>query len=133
MTMQGGCCCGAVRYEIGGPTFHRTICFCPTCRRVAGAPAVAWFSVSVEHYRVIQGSPKPFRSSPHVTRSFCADCGTPLTYARDDSAGEIDVTTCSLDDPETQAPQDQTMAAYRLAWSRHIDDLPVYQHLRSAG
>ena len=129
MTMQGGCCCGAVRYEISGPTFHRTLCFCPTCRHVAGAPAVAWFSVASRDYRVTRGSPTVFRSSAHVTRSFCGACGTPLTYARDDSTGEIDITTCSLDDPASQPPADLTMTEYRLPWSLHTDALP-HRHVR---
>jgi hypothetical protein len=59
-------------------------------------------------------------------------CGTPLTYRNDAYAQEIDVLTCSLDDPEAAAPQDHTWASQRLGWMR-VDDLPAYPRSRGEG
>ncbi|WP_298952120.1 GFA family protein [uncultured Methylobacterium sp.] len=114
--LTGGCACGAVRYEAHGTPWHETLCHCPTCRRVAGAPAVAWFTVRRADLRLVAGTPRVFRSSPGVARGFCGECGTPLTYARDDLPDEIDVTTASLDDPAALPPRDQTQLAHRLPW-----------------
>lgn len=50
-------------------------------------------------FRLVQGTPARFRSSPTATRSFCAGCGT-LTFEQDGAPDEIDVTTCSLDERE---------------------------------
>lgn len=131
--LTGGCLCGAVRYETAPQVFNKTICHCPSCRRAAGAPCVAWFSVAVDDYRVTAGAPTTYQSSAQVSRTFCAACGTALTYRRDDIAGEIDVTTCSLDDPASVAPDDHTFAAYRLAWIKIDDGLPAYAHTRAQG
>ena len=76
------------------------------------------------------GNPVRYHSSAEVTRSFCGTCGTQLTYQRNGAPGEIDVTICSLDDPEAIAPADHTFARYRLSWDPIADGTPVYQQLR---
>ena len=131
MLLHGGCCCGAVRYETSGMPYHQTICHCPTCRRTAGAASMAWFSVERSTYRITQGAPGRYQSSPTVTRSFCGQCGTQLTYENNELNGDLDITICSLDDPEALAPADHTFTAYRLGWDRASDGLPEYPQLRS--
>ncbi|NHZ98015.1 GFA family protein [Massilia sp. CCM 8734] len=130
MRLQGGCYCGAVRYETSERMFHQTMCHCPSCRRLSGAPHVAWFSVARADYRVTAGTPAQFASSAGVMRSFCGACGTQLTYARSDTPDQIDVTTCSLDEPEAVAPRDHTFTAYRLDWDHIGDGMTQYLRLR---
>ena len=125
----GGCFCGRVRYEAGGVPFHATVCHCADCRRVSGAPMVGWFSVVPEALRFTEGAPRLFASSPGVMRGFCDACGTPLTFQ--DRAGEIDVTICSLDDPEALPPGDHTRTDGQLAWVRLSDGLPRHRRLRT--
>ena len=133
MLLEGGCACGAVRYETEAVPFHRTLCHCVDCRRAAGAPAVAWFTVPAAEMRYVRGSPAARRSSPKVERAFCAACGTPLSYRNDGYAHEIDVLACTLDDPEAASPQDHTFASQRLGWMRVDDGLPVYPRSRGEG
>jgi len=130
--LTGGCLCGAIRYEAAGTPYHQTCCHCTVCRRSTGAPFVAWFSVPKAAWRIVQGVPTRFRSSPHATRSFCGQCGTQLTFEDDDAGAEIDVTTCSLDDPERLPPEDHTHAGSKLAWTVLADGLPVHRAARSA-
>jgi hypothetical protein len=131
--LTGGCLCGAVRYETSPQIFHETICHCPSCRRAAGAPCVAWFSVLASDFRITAGTPAAYQSSEHVTRTFCAHCGTALTYRRADIADEIDITTCSLDDAASVAPDDHTFTAYHLPWLKIDDGLPSFPGTRSQG
>jgi hypothetical protein len=131
MMLAGGCYCGMVRFEADGEVFHRTLCHCADCRRIAGAPAVAWFSVARTALRFTRGAPALFHSSARVTRGFCARCGTHLTYAHDATPDEIDITTCSLDDPEAAPPEDHTFARSRLRWLRSADGLPEYATTRA--
>ena len=49
-------------------------------------------------------------------RSFCASCGTPLTYRHDDSPDTIDITTASLDHAERFAPTREIWLSHRLPW-----------------
>jgi hypothetical protein len=133
MSLSGGCACGAVRYETAAAPFHRTLCHCSDCRRAAGAPAVAWFSVPAASLRFVRAAPVMHRSSPAVERGFCGQCGTPLVYRNDASPDEIDVTTCSLDDPAAAAPEDHTFAGERVRWLHLADDLPVFPRSRGEG
>jgi hypothetical protein len=106
------------------------LCHCSICRRTSGAPAVAWFTVSAASFEIVAGQPVTFQSSDHGTRSFCPRCGTPLTFRSTRFPGEIDVTTCSLDDPEAVPPQDHTRTSSRLGWLKLADGLPAFPEAR---
>lgn len=127
--LQGGCFCGEIRYTASGP-FHETGCHCATCRRVTGAPFVAWFSVARGDFRIVRGQPSRFRSSSHASRTFCPRCGTALTFEDDGEPDEIDVTVCSLDEPALVAPRDHTWVRSRVAWVKLADGLPQHPQAR---
>jgi GNAT superfamily N-acetyltransferase len=122
--VAGGCLCGAVRYEIDAPPREVSHCHCASCRRAAGSPVVTWATYPAPAVRIVRGAPAEFRSSPPVTRTFCGACGTPLTYATRDEPEWVDVTVCSMDVPETMAPDDHIWMGARLPWLEVDDDLP---------
>jgi hypothetical protein len=130
MVIEGGCFCGFVRYRIDGEPFHETSCHCSICRRTTGAPFVAWFTIPVAGFTVTSGSPARFASSEHGTRSFCPRCGTQLTFESSRAPGEVDVTTCSLDDPERIPPRDHTRTSAQLSWIALGDGLPRFPEAR---
>lgn len=133
MKAHGGCYCGAVRYEVEGELTHGTLCHCEDCRRIAGAPAVAWFTVSAHKLHFTHRIPHWFHSSVHVQRAFCPQCGTPIAYRRDSEPGYLDVTTCSLDDPSVAPPKDHTFYHARLPWMQVCDALPKFERTRGEG
>ena len=133
MTLQGGCFCGAVRYVIDGDTFNSTLCHCSDCRRSAGVPAVAWVSAAMDGFRFSQGNAATFHSSEHVLRSFCATCGTTLTYQDNREPDELDIATATLDDPAAIPLGDHTFVKERLPWMQSHDGLPEYPGARSEG
>jgi hypothetical protein len=124
-SLQGGCHCGQVRYEAGGQPYPATVCHCTDCRRTSGAPMLAWFSVRAADYRIVQGTPQRYRSSAKASRTFCGACGTPLTYQLD-ASDEIDITICSLDEPDAVPPTDHTFGRSRLHWAEDLQSLPVH-------
>ena len=81
-TLRGRCFCGAVRFAAAGQPFQVSWCHCRDCRRQSGAPAVVWAGFRSDEV-TFEGAPKRRQSSPHITRSFCAECGTPMTYEDD--------------------------------------------------
>jgi hypothetical protein len=131
--LQGGCYCGRIRYEVTGTPFNETNCHCSICRRTTGAPFVAWFSVRPSEFRLLSGDPTSFRSSRQAVRTFCPHCGTQLTFQSEDSPEDIDVTTCSLDDPDAVPAKDHTRTSSKLRWIELGDGLPVYRETRSDG
>lgn len=124
--IQGGCHCGAIRYEASAGPRGGTICHCRSCRRLTGAPAVAWASFEASQVRFTAGDPQELASSPGVRRRFCRDCGTHLSYESQASPGELDLTTASLDDPGAFAPAHHTWMSHNIAWVRFGDGLPAF-------
>jgi hypothetical protein len=127
--LTGGCLCGAIRYEARGAPFHQTVCHCSICRRSTGAPMVAWFSVKLADFTITAGQPSHYRSSTQAVRSCCPTCGTQLTF-KYEGLDEIDVTVCSLDDPEAAAPDDHTYVSSQLSWVNLDDGLPRHAQAR---
>ena len=122
--------CGAVRYRAGGKPQGSMVCHCRTCRGISGAPAVGWLSLARDKFAFTQGEPRRFKTSAHVWRTFCGECGTPLTYEPEASPAELDVTTCSLDDPDRFPPTHHSWLSHDLKWVRFGDGLPTYARSR---
>jgi len=131
--LTGRCLCGTVRYECGPPVSNPAFCHCESCRRAAGAHAMAWMTVRREHFKYTQGKPREYASSPPVLRSFCECCGTPLTYWHRESPDTIDVTIATLENPGEVAPTDHIWMSDAVAWDRPADGLPQYRTTRAAG
>jgi len=128
--IQGGCFCRAIRYETDSIPFHETSCHCSVCRLTSGAPFVTWFSVPKSSFKFISGTPAQFRSTTKGSRTFCPQCGTSLTCELDDFPFEVDVTTCSLDNPDSLPPRDHTQTISKLPWIALADGLPAYRESR---
>jgi hypothetical protein len=130
-SLTGGCLCGSVRYGAAAPVSTATFCHCRSCRRASGAHSLPWVTVARAGLRW-HGSAAPthYLSSPGVTRSFCARCGTPLAYASDSSPATLDLTVGSLDDPAAIAPADHIWMEDALPWDRPADGLPAHRRTR---
>ncbi|HXC53614.1 MAG TPA: GFA family protein [Candidatus Limnocylindrales bacterium] len=126
-SVEGGCLCGDVRYRIQGHPLSSGTCLCRTCRKASAAPVVPWLHVSTGSFSFTSGKPVEFHSSPNVTRTFCGRCGTPLTYVLASYVNALDVTTCSLDDPERFPPMAHSWMSHKLGWLQLADDLPYFE------
>ena len=124
--LKGGCYCGGIRYEAQAAPFNEANCHCSICRRTTGAPFVAWFSVPRSQFRLTQGNPTRFRSTAKGTRSFCPECGTQITFEHADYPDEIDITTCSLDEPARFAPKAHIWTRSKVDWINLADGLPAF-------
>jgi hypothetical protein len=129
--IDGGCLCGSVRYRIQGAATNSMICHCRTCRRAAAAPVVAWVTFPIERFRFVKGEVTEYSSSAPVRRTFCACCGTPLTYTHADAPQFVDITTCSLDDPDSFPPTHHSWLRHDVGWLKFADGLPQFPESRN--
>jgi hypothetical protein len=53
-----------------------------------------------------------------------------LTFEHDDFFDEIDVTTCSLDEPDGLPPREHTWTSSKLRWVKLADHLPEFKESR---
>ena len=128
---EGGCLCGSVRYRIAGIPRSSSVCFCRSCRLAGGAPSVAWFVVNIDRYTLLSGRPATFQSSPPVTRSFCAKCGTPLAYQHADDRHAIEIPTATLDDPQRFPPACEIWHSQRVPWAASNRTIPHFAQERT--
>ncbi|MFB9912965.1 GFA family protein [Rhizobium paknamense] len=120
----GGCQCGAVRFRLNGKPKDVSICHCRMCQKAFGnyfAPFASCHPADVEWTR---GAPKHFASSNFVTRGFCADCGTPLTYEAPDG---LSLAAGAFDDPAALPPTVQYGIEGKLPFTDHLARLPGHR------
>jgi hypothetical protein len=79
--------------------------------------------VTAKGLRWTRGGPKKFRSSNKVSRAFCGDCGTPLTYEPDGFSPEVALG--AFDDPSVVPPAIQVGLESRLPWFATLTSLPT--------
>jgi len=79
---------------------------------------VAWVTAQAANLQFFGVAPKLFQSSPGVERSFCAHCGTSLTWQDGKAAHEIDITLASFDHPEHFPPCAEIWTTHRFDWDR---------------
>ncbi|MBS0428714.1 MAG: GFA family protein [Proteobacteria bacterium] len=107
--LSGSCLCGEVRYALRSPLKAVSHCHCRMCQKAHGAAFASYGSVPVADFVVVAGAGRlrARESSPGVTRSFCGDCGSPLTWhrAHGDAAAWISVSLGTLDAPFAPAKQ----------------------------
>lgn len=102
MKAQGGCYCGAVRYEIDADPVLVGQCHCRECCHISGGSPNVLVGIPETGFKYVKGAPKQFRRSnldAPVTREFCADCGTPLLSKAPGFEGVNFVKMGSLDNP----------------------------------
>lgn len=127
MTLTGGCHCGALRYRVNGNPTTAALCHCIDCRRIAGAPMVAWMMVREEQLTVTAGTPREYASSTDARRFFCSTCGTQLFYRNAvNLPGIVDIQSATLDHPDSVPMQAHIQVADRIGWMETVYDLPMF-------
>ena len=123
--LSGRCFCGATRWRARGDILWAALCHCEDCRRAASSDYVSWFGV--ERRGVTWDGPRRcYHSSPGVTRSFCRDCGAPMSFETDVFPDETHLYAASMDQPGRYEPTAHIFWSERLPWVRVADDLPKH-------
>jgi hypothetical protein len=113
--IEGGCLCGAVRYQLQAKPTHLVDCHCLDCRRASGAPFVTWGTVQKSDLAIVSGEVREVEYLGRV-RSFAGCCGTTLFFADNRSAPAIDIAIASLDQPEPFVPDRAIWVEDKLPW-----------------
>lgn len=129
--VKGHCLCKAVQYAAQGEPVWCAHCHCADCRRHTGSAVATFVCFEKDRFALTAGEFRKFESSPGVYRSFCASCGTPMAYERDELPGEIHLYLGTLDHPEEIYPTLEVFCRERLPWLKlevagpSFDGLPV--------
>jgi hypothetical protein len=126
MVHEGGCLCGAIRYRVEGESLSAGYCYCRMCQRAAGAPVVAWAAFRRQDFRFTKGEPHAVKASERAIRTFCAECGTALTFEYSGGTSTIDVTLASMDDPTPGQPLYEIWVSAKPKWLQLKTDGPHF-------
>lgn len=126
MTIQGGCLCGRVRYEITGRLFAADHCHCSMCRRQHGAAFATYADCNPDDFRWTSGDNlvKVFESSTGAGWCFCSECGSSLAGSEQGKITSITLGTVA-GDPGIR-PGSHIFAGSRAPWHEINDDLPQF-------
>ena len=78
--LQGGCLCGAVRFEITTPFSSAGYCHCTHCQRRSGTGSSVNARVAQSGFRLLQGEQQlaAFQPAGGRPKVFCLSCGSAL-------------------------------------------------------
>jgi hypothetical protein len=124
--LHARCFCGAVHLRADQAPFQVSWCHCRDCRRQTGAPAVVWAGFQAAHVDWT-GSPTRRRSSEHITRSFCGECGTPLSYQDERLPGDIYLHAGLFDEADQLVPDRHAYVTSKLFWLHLEDGLSTFE------
>ncbi len=102
MKLEGGCYCGAVRYQADGDPLFKGECYCRECQYISGGSPNVVMGMQEGGFAYTKGSAKHFRRSDlenPVTREFCPDCGTHLLTKAPTLPGAVLLKVGTFDDP----------------------------------
>ena len=127
----GSCFCGAAKFKAVGKPFWVGYCHCFSCRKATGAPVVMFAGYEMAQVEFSGHPRKKHLSPPDVTRTFCDQCGTPLTWEGDSNLPErgviVELYISTFDDPDSLEPTSHLWYPEHISWFETRDDLPRFQ------
>lgn len=124
--LQGGCHCGAVRYESTGQVLRFVNCHCPDCRKLSGTAFSPVLVVESSGFKIVSGEADvhSYESSPGKQRCFCRKCGSPIFKRIDSNPEIILIRAGSLDGDPGVRPQMHIWVKAKAPWHEICDAVP---------
>ncbi|MBR0696632.1 GFA family protein [Bradyrhizobium lablabi] len=108
LPLTGGCCCGAIRYQIDSFPLLLYTCNCSDCQTASGSAFALNMPVATTQFRIVKGEPKGWRrpspSGADVTSWFCGDCGGRIYGERKGRSESVNIRAGTLDDTAWLTP-----------------------------
>jgi hypothetical protein len=125
---EGGCFCRAIRYRFVD-VFDAGYCHCSICRRMSGAPVIAWVNTPRANFELTHGEVRFVASSERFRRSFCGECATQM-WTESIERQQWDMVSVhhgTIDRAIEIEPAIHLCFADRLPWLRLDDRLPTVE------
>lgn len=132
-SIQGGCLCGAVRFELTTPPFSAGYCHCTRCQRRTGTGSSISAFIDPGALRWLQGEELIRGWLPEADgaeKCFCRDCGAHL-YSRSRDGARVGIRMAAFDGDPGVRPSSRQYVAYAASWEPIPDDgLPRFDEAR---
>jgi hypothetical protein len=121
--IEGGCLCGAVRFEALGPLRPIIACHCGQCRKQTGT-YVAATACAASDLRILKDEGLAwYSSSAEAERGFCERCGSGLFW-RSKGSDTISIFAGALDGPTGLSIEKHIYVADKPDWYDIHDGKP---------
>ncbi len=124
---EGGCLCGAVRFNVTGTPTGFDLCHCSRCREASGSAFLAELEFKGAEFEWVSGRSliktyeAPVRNTPPgYQRTFCTECGAPVPTV---DRGMIRVPAGTLDRDPGIRPQRHIFVDFKAPWFEIIDSI----------
>ncbi len=126
---KGGCLCGVVQFEIGGPIRNIVHCHCSRCRKAQGTAFATNGIVSASDFRILSGEDAlaGYESSPGQTKYFCRVCGSPIMSKADSRPDQVRVRLGTIESDIEERPMAHIFVTAKANWEEISGDLPQYE------
>lgn len=133
MKVEGGCYCGAVRYEAEGDPMFKAQCHCRECQYLTGGAVNNFMVMPADGFKITKGESKAFTRSDldnPVTREFCANCGTHLLTRSPNLPTGVVLKVGSMDDPSVYGGPDMAIFTVDMqAFHQIPEGIPSFERV----
>ena len=128
MKVDGGCHCGAIRYEAEVDPETVSICHCTDCQQLSGSPYRGSVPAPSATFRLLAGNPsiyiKTADSGAKRAQAFCGLCGTPIYAAAPENSPTYNLRLGSVRQRAQLQPRKQIWRTSAMPWAQNIALLP---------
>lgn len=131
LPLEGGCSCGAIRYEITSFPLLLYTCNCTNCQTASGSAFALNMPVAIRAFHILKGEPKGWqRLSPSgepVVQWFCGDCGGRIYGERSRRPDTINIRAGTLDDTGWLVPVAHFFLRSAQSWVQPAADAECFE------
>lgn len=132
MNLEGGCACGALRYELTADPLIVHACHCRDCQRLTGSAFVTNIWIEKKFVETVSGVPRSFKLSGGSGKPnevfFCDRCGTYVWSKYYASPGDtVLLRVGTLDRPEAVKPDVHIFTRSKLPWFNLPEDVRAFE------
>jgi hypothetical protein len=127
MSLEGGCFCNAIRYEVRGEIGPLVNCHCQFCRRFHGAAFVTVAMVQSETFCITVGEDALCeRANQEGSRHYCVKCGSRLFNRPRSTDAFLMLVVSSLDEGPSNGPVMHINTESKAPWYEILDSIPQF-------
>lgn len=125
LPLEGGCHCGALRYEVRSAPVMVYNCHCKFCQKISGAAFNTSVTIAEASFAFTKGEPAKveWQSDVGTTRFgwFCGGCGSRIAQGSRPSKGALSLRAGTLDDTSWIEPVGDIWTTSAQPWVRFVE------------